>query len=155
MKFRISSRTGAIPNSMLVYRADEFSFDTEPAPVVGFTSVLVNDLNLEVDDAGRVISVWGICPYTQWKRTSLSVPVSDLGEAFVISEVPLQRGVSTRINPRSRWDILADPTSGWICMKGEHMLDSATKILSGVILETTQDGDLCSLWLKPERLPKV
>ena len=155
MKFRMVSRTSAIPNNMLVYRADEFSFDTEPAPVAGFTSILVNDLNLEVDDAGRVISVWGVCPHMQWKRASLTPPVADVGEAFVISEAPLKRGVSTRINPQNRWSALADPTSGWICIKSENVPDSATEILSGVILGTSQGGDFYSIWLRPEHFPKM
>jgi hypothetical protein len=155
MKFRTVLRIGAIPNNILVYRADEFSFDTEPAPVAGFTSILVNDLNLEVDDAGRVISVWGVCPYTQWKRVSLTPPVADLGEAFVISEAPLSRGVSTRLNPQNRWGTFADPTSGWVCIKSDNLCDSATKILTGIILETSQGGDLCAIWLKPEQFPTM
>ena len=123
--------------------------------MASFTSILVNDLNLEVDDTGRVISIWGICPYTQWKRASVTPPVADLGEAFVISETPLQRGVSTRMNPQSRWVTFADPASGWICMKSENVPDSAIKILSGVILETSHGGHLCSIWLKPEYFPKT
>jgi hypothetical protein len=155
MKFRIVSRTSGSPNTMLVYRADEFSFDTEPASVAGLTSILVNDLNLEVDDVGRVISVWGLCPYEQWKPASLKEPVADPGEAFVVSEAPLRRGVSIRINQQSRWDTCADATSGWICMKGKNAPDSATKILSGIILETNHSGDLCSIWLKPEHFPRM
>ena len=153
MKFRTVARTSAIPNNRLVYRADEFSFDTEPPPVAGFTSILVNDLNLEVDDAGRVISVWGVCPHMQWERASLSPPVADVGEAFVISEEPLKRGVSTRMNPRN--PPLADPTSGWIRIKSENVPDLATEILPGVILETSRGGDFCSIWLRPEYFPKM
>ena len=101
MKFRTVSRTDVVPNNILVYRADEFSFDTEPAPVAGFTSVLFNDLNLEVDGSGRIISVWGVCSYMTWKPASLAPPGADLGEAFVISEAPLRRGISMRIIHRT------------------------------------------------------
>jgi hypothetical protein len=156
MKFQIVSRTSAIPNNKLIYRADEFSFDIEPTPIGGFTSILVNDLNLEVDDAGRVISLWGLCPYTQWKRSSLISPVADVGKAaYVTSQVPLKRGVSMRINPRQRWSIFADPGSGWVCVRSGNTPDFATEIFSGIILETSEGGDLCSIWLRPEHFPEV
>jgi hypothetical protein len=155
MKFRTVSRTDVVPNNILVYRTDEFSFDTEPAPVAGLTSILVNDLNLEVDGAGRVISVWGVCPHTRWERASLAPPVADLGEAFVISEAPLSRGVSMRINPQNRWNTFADPTSGWVCIRGDNLCESAIKILPGIVLETSRGGDLCAVWLKPEHFPAM
>lgn len=155
MRFRAGSRTSAISNSKLVYRADEFSFDVEPAPVAGFTSILVNDLNLEVDDAGRVVSVWGACPYTQWKRASLTLPVVHFGEVFIIPDTPLRRGVSVRINPQTRWDSFADACSGWICVRNGNVPDSAIQILTGVVLETNQAENLCAIWLKPEHSPTV
>lgn len=155
MKFRTVSRTDVVPNIILVYRADEFSFDTEPAPVAGFTSILVNDLNLEVDGSGRIISVWGVCPYTRWKPASLAPPAADPGEAFVISETPLGRGISMRINPQNRWDTFADPTSGWVCIRTGAACDSATRILPGIILETSQGGEFCAIWLKPEQFPTM
>jgi hypothetical protein len=91
----------------------------------------------------------------RWERASLSAPVADVGEAFVIFEEPLKRGVSMRMNPQNRWNPLADPTSGWICIKSENMPDLATEILPGVILQTTQGGDLCSIWLRPKQFPRM
>jgi hypothetical protein len=59
MRFRVDYSTEASTNRVLVYRPEEFSFDMEPPPTGAFTSVLVDDLNLEIDADGKVLSVWG------------------------------------------------------------------------------------------------
>ena len=43
-------------------RPEEHSSDVDPPPGGSFISALLGDLNLQVDDASRVISVWG----THW-----------------------------------------------------------------------------------------
>ena len=68
---------GQIQNGAVVYRNHEFSFDVEPAPIRGFTSFLVNDLSLEVDDEGVLLSVWGLCPSGMGKG-DCSAPQGDL-----------------------------------------------------------------------------
>lgn len=40
-------------------RPEEHSSDVDPPPGESFTSALLDDLNLQVDDASRVISVLG------------------------------------------------------------------------------------------------
>lgn len=40
-------------------RPEEHSSDVDPPPGGTFTSALLDDLNLQVDDAGRAISVLG------------------------------------------------------------------------------------------------
>ena len=59
VRFQVAHDVRQIPRRELVYRRNEYSFDMEPPPNRNFTSVLVDDLNIELDDTGRVVSVWG------------------------------------------------------------------------------------------------
>jgi hypothetical protein len=56
-------------NFSLVYRPEDYSFDVEPHDGTGFTSIMINDLQLEIDDEGKIIYVWGLCPLIQYKET--------------------------------------------------------------------------------------
>lgn len=72
MHFKVARFADGIPNTSLVYRPEEYSFDVSPVPEGGICSVLFDDLNLELNSAGKVISVWGLCPHTRWKRAVLT-----------------------------------------------------------------------------------
>ena len=100
-------RTGA-----LIYRAEEYSFAYEPTAVGAFTSVLVNDVSLEIDEDGVILEIWGLCPYMSWIDATLDVPKAFLGNVRVISNTPFQRGISKRSGPK-RHQIFADPLAGW------------------------------------------
>jgi hypothetical protein len=86
MQFRIVRSSAVATNSVLVYRPEELSFDLSPAPLLGFTSVLVDDLNLEVNEAGKVVSVWGMCPHTRWSDALLASPQALGGELFIVPD---------------------------------------------------------------------
>ena len=91
LRFRIDRSVRRTPNSVLVYRPEEYSFDMEPAPSRSFTSVLVDDLNLEIDEAGKVISVWGMCPHTRWVETTLARPEAERGDIVFVLDAPPYR----------------------------------------------------------------
>jgi len=132
-----------------------------PTPSGGFTSALLDDLNLELDIEGRVISVWGLCPHTRWKEADLMPPDAEFGELFVVPSVPLKAGVSVPINDKKYWPVLVDPSSGWVRVTSEATATataavgttSLVKIMPGVIVQITEEGKLAGLWLRPERLP--
>lgn len=151
MRFRTEPSTHRKPSSILVYRPEEYSFDVEPASGRGFTSILVDDLNLEVNELGRVISVWGLCPHTRWIEVKLTPPESDFGDVFFVSDVQLSRGVSVRLNHNKYLPVHVDPGSGWVCILGEGTAASSVKLLPGVIFEITDQGQFCSLWLMSRR----
>jgi hypothetical protein len=98
MHFQGAKSTDRIPNNSLVYRPEEYSFDVSPVPEGGISSVLFDDLNLELNNAGKVISVWGLCPHTRWKRAVLSPPQSSFGEIVFVSDSPPVAGISVRLN---------------------------------------------------------
>ena len=139
----------------LVYRTEDFSFDIEPNPGGGFASLLVNDLQLEMDQNGAVFSVWGLCPHTSWVAAKLTPPATrratvkpfEFGDEFVA-------GVGTRLVAR-RLPVQADSVSGWVRIGAEASSQTCVELLGGVLLEITEDGEFASLWLRPQDFPRV
>jgi hypothetical protein len=153
MRFRTIFPAGTISKNVLVYREDEHSFDIVPRPD-NFTSLLINDLNLELNEQGRVTSVWGLCPYTTWESAKLNPPAAKFGNVLYVTESPLAPGVSIRLS-RDRWPVFVDASSGWVHVDGGSQAGSAIEILAGVVLEIDGPNGLYGIWLKPEKLPKL
>src|SRR5438552_1910243 len=86
MRFRVDTSQNRRPNSLLLYRPEEYSFDTEPRSIGSFTSVLVDDLNLEIDEVGRILAIWGMCPHTRWMTAPLVPPKAEAGEVFFVPD---------------------------------------------------------------------
>lgn len=112
-RLEIAYDVAQFASSMLVYRPVEYSFDMEPTPVKNFTSILVDDLNMEVDETGRVISIWGLCSHTRWTKAPLTPPSARTGALLVVSDRPLLRGVSVRLNHLKYLPTYVDWGSGW------------------------------------------
>jgi hypothetical protein len=138
---------------VLVYRSDEYSFDVEPPSRNGSASVLVNDINLELDETGRVVSLWGLCPHTRWRPKKLVTPASIQGQAqFNGSDMPLRVGESVRLN-KDAWPVFVDTNSGWVSLDGGRTASRFIESLAHVLLGLDSNGDIVSLWLKPLKLP--
>ena len=149
--FRIERSHHQPSDRVLVYRPDEYSFAVVPTPIGGFTSVLLDDLNLEIDEAGKVISVWGICPHTRWIPATLKAPHASFGDTFFIPDEPLSRGISQRLNRDRYLPVRIDRESGWIFIQAAGKPATSAKLLSGVVFEISEQGQLSAVWLKPER----
>jgi hypothetical protein len=154
MRFRIGSRPSRLTDSVLVYRPDEFSFDVEPQ-LAGFTSVVVNELSLEVDETGKLIKVWGYCPHLAWAKSTVMPPRADRFEVFAISDERFLGGVSQSVNSDRRWPVLVDPQSGWVCLESGRTATSYAEVSTGVILGLDDDQQLAFVYLKPKRLPEL
>jgi hypothetical protein len=151
MQFRIDLSHHQTSNSVLIYRPDEYSFAVVPTPSNGFTSVLLDDLNLELNEIGKVISVWGMCPHTRWTRATLTAPDPPFGDTFFVPDVPISRGISLRLNRDGYLPVRVDPKSGWILIQTPGKPVSSVKLLSGVIFEFSEQSLLCAVWLCPQQ----
>jgi hypothetical protein len=149
MHFRIDLSRHQASNGILIYRPNEYSFAVVPTPSNGFTSVLLDDLNLEVNEVGKVISVWGMCPHTRWTPAILTPPDAPFGDIFFVPDVPLSRGISLRLNRDGYLPVRVDPKSGWMLIQAPGKPVSSVKLLSGVIFEISEEGLLCAIWLRP------
>lgn len=151
MRFRASFPKTSIANAALVYRANEYSFDVEPQQE-NFASILVNDLNIEVNSSGRVTSVWGVCPHMSWVEATITPPKASFGDLYLISEAQLVAGVSSRPD-KQRWPVYVDKNSGWVLLDCKRKSTVDVEILSGVVIGIDDSGELAGIWLRPVALP--
>lgn len=147
MQFQIKEHPNEIAKKRLVYRPAEFSFDMAPSTQGGFASVLINDLNFEINNSGELISIWGMCPYTTWIESELRPPVSKLGSLLLISDKPFLRGASIRLNKQKQLPVVFDKKTGWLQIRDEIRPGVAVEISQGVIVELSQDLRFSALWL--------
>lgn len=145
VRFQVVRDVRQVPRRESLYRRIEYSFDMEPPPNRNFSSVLIDDLNIEVDNKWRVVSVWGVCPYTRWKDATLRSPSAEVGAVSVNSDTPIARGVSVPVNQNKYLPTLFDQCSGWIKIEVKKEFGSAIRVFSGVIFEIDEHGELCSL----------
>jgi hypothetical protein len=67
----------------LVYRRSERGLDVEPRPNGGISSLQINEVQIEVDEDGRLLYVWGYCPHESWDPAALAPPGSNTGTLAV------------------------------------------------------------------------
>ncbi len=141
-------------NFSLVYRDEDYAFDREPHDGTGFTSIMINDLQLEIDEEGKIIYVWGLCPLILHEETN-EVPSEYKACSLVaLLNRPPVPGISYRLNEDERWPIYINKKKGWVCLgnpetKNKQLIEFAPNCVA------TMDGqELIAVWLHPEKLPE-
>jgi hypothetical protein len=132
----------------LVYRSSDRSLDTELKPQGSFSSLLVNDVHIEVGEDGRLIYVWGYCPHESWTPARFDPPAAKLGLLQYVSGA-LVAGVSKRLNASNRWPVSYDPSSQWLCIGDESIQGEMVAFAPGAIAALSE-GHLAGLWLHPD-----
>jgi hypothetical protein len=132
----------------LVYRRSERSLDVEPKPGRGVASLLVNDVQIEVDEDGRLIYVWGFCPHESWVSAKLDPPTATAGRLQYVDSA-IVPGVSKRLNADKRWAVSHDPSSQWLCIGDQSFRGEMIAFAPGAIA-TLSDGEIVNLWLRPD-----
>lgn len=144
-----------ILNVLVIYRPQEGSFDVETPHASlpsAFTSVQVNELQLQLDEQGRVLYADGYCPHFGWCETQATPPSTHRAALFV-KDVDFVAGVSVALST-SRWPVSVNRKMGWVCI-GEQRPSascSAIEFATGCIA-LVDGGSLKSIWLKPKALP--
>jgi hypothetical protein len=138
----------------LVYRPDEYSFDFLPLPVGG-RSIGIGDLQLGVDESGRVVSVWGLCPYPSWKAARLTGPPRIRAGLVADGIDRLRLGESMPLEAVLRWPVSHDSSSGWVCVGApdQALYDRCVEFATGCVAALAEDN-LVALWLHPEHEPE-
>ena len=139
-------------NGQLVYRVEDFAFDTEKkAKCNSITSVLINEIQLELDNEGYALFVWGLSPFPAWESTEIAPPRGRNGVLRMVGE-DLVPGVSIRVNKAERWKVWANQSEGYVCVGDPEHYGEAIQFAPGAIAVLVQDH-LVALWLKPLELP--
>ena len=132
----------------LIYRRSERSLDVEPRPEGGITSLLINDVQIEIDENGCLMYVWGLCPHDSWITTTFDPPEAELGRLRYATG-SLVPGVSKRLNAVKRWPVGYDTSSQWLCI-GDASVRGETIAFAPDSIAALTAGDLVALWLRPE-----
>ena len=151
---QISSRS-EINKWGLVYVPADFSFSSTVLEGVNQVfSLTLNDLILGINDNGEIDSISGLCPHPSWNHGSNLIPDCSPGGIRYENFKDLIPGISTRLNPKHRWPVRVNMTTGWVCLDGELESNISILISEEVIIELNKEGAMTRLWLKPESLPK-
>lgn len=152
MEFKLGKQRNKI-NISLIYREKEHSFDVETAPENSFSSILVNDLHLEIDEDNQVIYVWGLCPLSSCQVTE-KYPQNYLsGSLILTTNEKLIPGVSYRINA-NRWLVHMNKTNGWICI-GDPCFEKRILIeFASNCIAVLEERELKAIWLRPRHYEK-
>lgn len=132
----------------LIYRRSERSFDLEPRLKGGFAALLINDVQIEIDEGGRLLYVWGLCPYESWTPGTLDAPEAKPGRLQHADGV-VTPGTSKRLNGDKRWPVSYDVSSGWLCI-GDISVRGETIAFAPDAIAALKDGGLAGLWLHPD-----
>ena len=152
MKFLIQKGETA-PRFSLVYREEDYSFDIEPHDGNGFTSIMINDLQLEIDDEGKIIYIWGLCPLIKYEETNETPTNYESNSLVALLDKPPIPGISHRLNENERWPIYINKKKGWVCIgnpkiNGKQMIEFVPNCVA-----TLENQEITAIWLKPKDLP--
>jgi hypothetical protein len=93
-----------------------YSFDVEPLNGSGDTSIMINDLQLEIDHEGRIMYVWGLCPLIKYEETDEAPKNYKFNSLVALLDKPPIPGISYRLNEKERWPIYINKKKGWVCL---------------------------------------
>ena len=134
----------------LVYRSQEYSVDTEPSPGCGNTSILINDLQLEVDEDGEIIYVWGYNPLIQFQEIK-EVPLQYRSKRIIVDVgKELIPGISHRLNEDTRWPVYINKKDNWICIGDPKVDDKDMVEFVPNCIAALKGEELKAVWLHPQ-----
>lgn len=136
----------------LVYRQSDYSFDVEARPEADGRTILVNELNLELDPENEVGAVWGLCAHTTWTPTTRFPPEAAQRRLRVAAGAPETPGVSRRLTTEDRWPVQVTQDGRWVVLGHgiEGDAGAAVEFAPGMIAVLGDEGDLQELWLRVE-----
>ncbi len=155
MRFKFHPAQSMTPKR-LIYHSEQYSFDVEPRTETGITSLVINDLQLEIDESGRILCAWGFCPYQNWKYTDSLPPSFTPGSLAIDIEIEIVPGVSHRLTKPGEWPIFVNSKAGWVCvgkLDSPHRANSVEFSTNSIAV--LEDGLLKAIWLHPEQLPEA
>lgn len=140
----------------LVYRADEYSIGPDPFPGGGEASLLLNDVNLELDDRSRVLYAWGYCPLATATATTEKPKCGRVAVLLANCEEALVPGSSLRLNAAAdRWPVYLNDEDGWICIGEPRVPAHAIWVeFASATVAVLINAEIRALWMRPVALPK-
>ncbi len=155
MKFIILPEDHKAKNASLTYSKEWGSFGTEPLSAldVGGSSILINDLQLEIDDEGKILYVWGYCPLIRYEKTNETPEHYICHGLQVILDKEIIPGISTRLNEGNPWPRYINPKTGWVCIGNPVTQHTSMIEFAPDSIATMQGDQIIAVWLHPKWEP--
>jgi hypothetical protein len=135
-------------SGQLVYRRSEWGLDVEPRPSGGVSSLQLNEVQIEVDEEGRLLYVWGYCPHESWQPATLDAPAATPGRLQYVGWT-IVRGVSIQLNPDKGWAVGYDSSSQWLCLGDASARAEMIGFAPDAVAALNEKKKLVALWLHP------
>jgi hypothetical protein len=135
----------------IIYIAKDRAFQTLPAPSFA-SSIQINEIELLLEQNGRIVGLSGYCPHDGWEKAVLHYPLSKPG-AVRCSNGLDPDGIPIRLNRNERWRVLHDSEAEvvYISALSSSRTTTTVEILKGLTLGLEQ-GHLTQIWI---RLPSI
>lgn len=136
----------------IIYRDEEYSFDSEPSLNSDITLVVGDYLQLGIESTDMAArDIWGSCAHISWKKTVLNPPTYKKGKLILIDNIE-PGGPAIQINGSETWGSKFDCNNGWFCIGNERNLpeDSAVEFAINIVSVIDKDSHLKALWWKPK-----
>jgi len=141
-------------NFILVYRKEDYSFDIEPLVESGDASILINELQLEIDYNGKIMYAWGYCPLINHKETREFPKDYKKHSLLALLDKSVSPGISYVLNEDCRWQVYFNKREGWICLGNPNTKHKQLIEFAPNCIATMEGKEIIAIWLHPERLPE-
>ena len=154
MKFLVKEKSNDRCFS-LVYDEEGYSFGVEPFQSnIGFSSLSINYLQIEIDYDKRIVYVWGCEPLIQYERTNLFPEKYEKKDLVAVISRELIPGISIALDKDQEWPTYINKEMGWVCVgdptiKDRRLIEFAPDCVAA--LDT--QNEMVAIWLHPRELP--
>ena len=155
MRFRTERRSQSPAPRAILYWPGDYAFSLTPF-VDGVSWIVINELTLGVDTAGKIVSVSGFCPHIEWKPTGIGIPESSPLDVYMEGfDWVTEQGNARDLQSDRRWLAHVDDKSGWLRFDSGREGATNAEVFCGFVLSIDSSGELVKVYLKPRQLPKV
>lgn len=146
----------------LIYDEEEYSFSIEPFKVGNdFASIAIGTLQLEINDEGRVMYLWGYYPLRNWKETDGAPEKYENKDLIAVLDKSPVPGVSINLCKKgtelddNSWSTYINKKRGWICIGSPEVKEKKLIQFSpGCVAALDQSNEMVAVWLQPVEFPK-
>lgn len=139
----------------LVYDDEGYSFNIEPFHKgIGFTSLSINYLQIEIDCDKRIVYVWGCEPLIEYKETNNFPDFYEDKDLIALIDKDIIPGVSISLDKEKKWPTYVNKKLGWVCIgdpaiKDRRLIEFAPDCVAAL----DNDSEMVAIWLHPKELP--
>ncbi|MGE0832352.1 MAG: hypothetical protein AB7N99_06865 [Simkaniaceae bacterium] len=145
----------------LIYEEEGCSFNIEPFPKnIGFTSILIDFLQLEIDCENRVVYAWGYEPLMKYEETNNFPKFYEHKDIIAIFDQMPTPGVSIRLlkniecPDNIEWPTYINKKIGLVCIVDHTIQDKRLiEFAPDCVAALDHENEMVAIWLHPRELP--